>query len=131
VLLDECTHVIVYRSLELILGRLDLGHDHLFPLEFFLQYLSFICLLYLESLCSQVHLLNVHFSLLFCQFTLVYLFLAYYLYGHDRQPTFTVQLFLLVDLDYLPIYYVDVGRLPDQTSYSVGDFCMMGRDCLH
>lgn len=107
-LLDECAHIVIDSCLELILGCLDLSHDHLFPLEFFLQYLPLVFLLFLESLSSQVYLLNADFGLLFCQLTLVYLLLANYLFGHDRQPTFTVQLFLFSYLDDLTIDDVDV-----------------------
>jgi hypothetical protein len=125
VFLDECAHIVVYRCLKLILRCLNIGHDHLFPLEFFFQYLSLICFLLLESLSSQVHLLDANFSLLFGQLTLVYLLLAYYLFWHDRQPTFTVELFLFIDLNDLTIYNVNIRRLPNKASNTIGDFCVM------
>jgi hypothetical protein len=125
VLLDECAHVVIDCCLELILGCLDLSHDHLFPLEFFLQYLPLVFLLFLESLSSQVYLLDAYFCLLFCQLTLVYLLLANYLFGHDRQPTFTVQLFLFSHLDDLTIYNVDIRRLPDEPGNTIGYFSVV------
>lgn len=70
-LLDEGTHVIVDRRHVLILRRLYILHDHLFPLEFFFQNLSLVRLLLLESLGSQVN--NFYINLSFLLFLLALL----------------------------------------------------------